>query len=67
VLLGEAVGAGVLSERQASVLWAVRAHAVTVADVAEALGCSSNAVRKSVQRSERALRAFLEVSGEDRR
>jgi hypothetical protein len=66
VLLGEAVGAGVLGQRQASVLWAVRAHAVTVADVAEALGCSSDAVRKSVQRSERALRAFLEVSaGED--
>jgi hypothetical protein len=67
-LLVEAVGAGVLSQRQASVLWAVRAHAVTVADVAEALGCSSDAVRKSVQRSERALRALLEVSGgEDER
>jgi DNA-directed RNA polymerase specialized sigma24 family protein len=66
-LLVEAVDAGVLSQRQASVLWAVRAYAVTVADVAEALGCSSDAVRKSVQRSERALRAFLEESSEEDR
>jgi DNA-directed RNA polymerase specialized sigma24 family protein len=59
-LVGEAVDAGVLSQRQASVLWAVRAHAVSVADVAEAFGCTSASVRKNLARSERALRAFLD-------
>jgi DNA-directed RNA polymerase specialized sigma24 family protein len=59
-LVGEAVAAGVLSQRQASVLWAVRAHAVSVNDVAEAFGCTPAAVRKNLARSERALRAFLD-------
>jgi DNA-directed RNA polymerase specialized sigma24 family protein len=63
-LVGEAVDAGVLSQRQASVLWAVRAHAVSVADVAEAFGCTPAAVRKNLARAERALRAFLD--GESR-
>jgi DNA-directed RNA polymerase specialized sigma24 family protein len=58
--LGEAVSAGVLSRREASVLWAVRAHALTLRDVADSLGCSPDAVRKSVERSARALRAYLD-------
>ena len=68
-LLGDAVEAGVLSERQASVLLAVRGHGVAVADVAEAFGCSPAAVRSGLDRSEDALRAFLGEAlgdGEDR-
>lgn len=58
-VLDDAVGAGALSERQASVLWAVRGHGVEVADVAEVFGCSPLAVRRSLKRSEEALRVFL--------